>query len=251
MGKIFKSLFTLQFKKKETCEKFRKNIDKSILNCIKITTFLYLLASFTPLVMFLRHFDLFKILHFRFVSIMSFISTFVFLIFLIIVCATRNLKVIKVINILNFYFLFYVLMNFRFALFRVLKIDPLMYSFLVNLEMMVRLVVILLNIYDYFEYFLLNIATFVTLWTSYEITTLKEANYFSFLLNAFSITFAIFIVILVAYFFFKYKKIMFSSDFLMKNKSRRYKNIFDRINTGLISLKMKKFPILNLICWKN
>jgi hypothetical protein len=139
-----------------------------------------------------------------------------------------------------------VIIAFRYAIFRIVTVTPLLLFLQYLIETIVRLIWVVGFIHSFYESFYLNLFSLATVWLII-LLLIPEKFYDSEISNTINYTLVIIAVIAISYVLERQQKIAFYYRIQSNLKAKRLTNSFENLNSGFVFLKMGKFPSLTNI----
>jgi hypothetical protein len=243
MEDIFSSAFNLNFHSLNLEEEYNKTIEKKVKVYIRMITLIIFLASLGPTIEISFFFEYYFKNNFKVVMFTSYFISLITINFLFLVLLNNKI-VIKIVNYVNYFILLFIFTNLRYPLINFLKVDTIIFYVFTTTEIVLRLILALLGIYNFLEFSILNVLTICSTWLIYA--PVAPNNTFTtnmLLLMAYSI--AIIVVIIFSYFLEKYNKRAFYFYYLNKQKTEWLENVLENMKTGFVSIKGNKFSYIN------
>ncbi len=244
MERTFKSNWNLKFGDSLLEKTYQNDIDVSIRKYTNIFSLILLFGSFTAMIeiSIIFHF-VEKIPSFWFTFTMAVIILIISLILTILNLVTDNIKIKRKINYSNYFFFCFMFVNFRYPLVHFFDWDPIIFYSLLSAETIVRIIFLNHNLFDFFDFAILNILQTISLWLIYlpngNPNTMKKN---CLLLSALS--FAIIVVIFFSYFLIKNQKIKYYY-YSQEKKSQWFENILTKMSSGFLRLNLWEVIYMN------
>ncbi len=185
-----------------------------------------------------------SIIFFKLNVIMTTIASIIYIFLLVVGIRTKNIKIIRLINYFIFYFQIYVIIAFRYTIFRVVSVTPLLLFLEYLIETIVRLIWVVGFIHSFVESLLLNLISLITVWL--YIPFLIPGNFYDEeIRNTVNYTLVIIAVTSISYLLERQQKEAFYYRLKADAKFIRLTNSFENLKSGFVSLKNGKISFIN------
>jgi hypothetical protein len=243
--RIFDSRIKLNFQENEAESEFQKMKDERLNLCIKHVILFSLLSSLAVAIFQIFYFEEAKFLIiYKFNLITSFSASLLYLIFIFWSFFTKNINVYKWFHFIIFFYQIFVIISFRFTIFRVVKAPSILLFLEYLFEIMVRLTWVVFNLQSFLESFILNTLSLLAVWI--VIPTLYLENYLKDeLYETMAYSFVLVSVVSIAYILERQQRIAFYYHWKADKKAKWLTNVFENINSGFVSLKNGKVSYIN------
>jgi hypothetical protein len=200
-----------------------------------------------------------EIIFFKFNVIMTCIALLLYFLFIIISYKSKNIKTNRWMNYIVFYFQIFVIMAFRFAIFRVVNVTSILLFFQYLIEIMVRLLWVIIFIHSFMESLVLNLMSLATVWIVVPLLIPRQF-YYDEIMNTLNYSFVIFAVIAINYIIERKQKEAFYYKWQAEDRVKCLTNTLENLSSGFVSLKRGKINfinsylkelLLNEIFWEN
>jgi hypothetical protein len=242
MENIFSSAFKLTYLRKDIEEEYIRKKEDAILKNFKFVSVPLLILSLSGSIEISFFFSLWDKVEFRVVMFSSYIVSILCFAFCLYGILLKNKRVLKIINFLNYYILLYIFVNIRIPLVIFMKTDWKVYFFLITLEIFVRMLWIMLQLNNFFEFFIVNCMIVISVWSVYGIhPEVNNIHQYLSLANSISLS----ILLVFAYFLEKSHKKAFYYNYLNEQKAEWLQNVLDNMKTGYMSIQGENISYIN------
>jgi hypothetical protein len=176
--------------------------------------------------------------------IMTTIASIIYVFMLFVGTRTKNIKILRFINYFIFYFQIFVIIAFRYAIFRVVSVTPLLLFLEYLFEIVVRLIWVVGFIHSFVESLLLNLMSVTTVWLIIPFL-IPEQFYDDEIKNTLNYSLVIIAVIAISYVLEIQQKEAFYYRLQADAKVKRLTNSFENLKSGFVSLKNGKISFIN------
>lgn len=244
-GVIFENCFFLKFTNKNSELEYMKMRDKKLFYFSFAIILFSMVASWATMVFqYVYYKQNESIIFFKLNVIMTTIASIIYIFLLVVGIRTKNIKIIRLINYFIFYFQIYVIIAFRYAIFRVVSVTPLLLFLQYLIETIVRLIWVVGFIHSFIESLLLNLFSLITVWL-YIPFLIPESFYDEEIRNTVNYTLVIIAVISISYLLERQQKEAFYYRLKADAKFIRLTNSFENLKSGFVSLKNGKISFIN------
>jgi hypothetical protein len=242
---IFNSCFDLTIRNKEIEADFQNLRDKRILFLnLKIIIFSFVSSLATMIFQYFYYKECEQLQFYKFNVIMCSITSGLYLIFISFCFVYKNIKVFRWINYIIFYLQIFVIIAFRFMIFRVANMSSILLFVEYLIETIVRLTWVVFLIHSFLESIILNMMSLITVWIIIPLL-IPEDFYKDEMVNTLNYSFVIFSVVIIAYFLERQKKEAFYFNWKSDKRAKRLTNILENLNSGFVSFKRDKITLIN------
>jgi hypothetical protein len=246
LEEMFDSKINLKFRDEKTEVDFQKMKESKFFIFNKwIVLFSFISAVAVAILQstnFDRKFE--EYVFFKFNIMMNFIAIFIYFIFLFFAFFSKNLTVLRWIHYILFYFQIFVIMGFRFEIFKKLNSTSTLIFFQYLIEMFVRLVWVILYLQSFLESLVLNSLVILTVWLTIPFMYPTE-NFQDEMINSLAYSCVLFMVIVIAYIIEIQQKKAFYFLWQADSKAKWLTSILDNLNSGFVSIKNGKIKYIN------
>jgi hypothetical protein len=242
---IFENWFYLTLTNKKTELEYQYMRDKKLLFFSTAIISFSMLASWAVMVFQYVYYQQNEDIKFFKINVsMTTIASIIYVIMLVIGVKTKNIKIIRFINYFIFYFQIFVIIAFRYAIFRVVSVTQLLLFLEYLIEIIVRLIWVVGFIHSFIESLILNLMSVTTVWFIIPIL-IPEKFYNDEIKNTVNYTLVIIAVIAISYLLERQQKKAFYYRLQADAKVRRLTNSFENLKSGFVSLKNGKISFIN------
>jgi hypothetical protein len=244
-GVIFENCFYLKFTNKNSEMEYMKMRDKKLFYFSLAIILFSMVASWATMVFqYVYYKQNESIIFFKLNVIMTTIASIIYIFLLVVGIRTKNIKIIRLINYFIFYFQIYVIIAFRYTIFRVVSVTPLLLFLEYLIETIVRLIWVVGFIHSFVESLLLNLISLITVWL--YIPFLIPGNFYDEeIRNTVNYTLVIIAVTSISYLLERQQKEAFYYRLKADAKFIRLTNSFENLKSGFVSLKNGKISFIN------
>lgn len=186
----------------------------------------------------------FEIVFFKFNIIMTSIATLLYFILLIFSVSRKNIKINRVVNYIIFYFQIFVIIAFRFAIFRVINVTSILLFLQYLIEIMVRLLWVVIFIHSFMESLILNLMSLATVWIIIPLF-IPNKFYDDEIMYTINYSFVIFAVIIINFIIEQKQKEAFYYQWQAENRVKSLANTLENLNSGFVSFRGGKINFIN------
>jgi hypothetical protein len=242
--KIFRGCF-LEFSNKEVEEDFQKMKDEKFTYFNKWIMAFSLCSAIAVSIFqafYYEKYNEYKIFQFNIIT--TYLAVFMYTIFLGFCICSKRIKLIRWMHYIHFYFQIFVIMAFRFAIFRIVNVSPILLFFQYFFEIIVRLVWVILFLHSFLESLILNTLSLATVWIVIPCLFPPE-NFKDEMINTLAYSCVLFSVMGIAFILERQQKLAFYFFWLADKKAKWLTNVFENLNSGFLSIKGGKISFIN------
>lgn len=242
---IFESKLTLKYLKNEIEEKYRSDGDTKLMNSNKAIIFSILIASIADTILNSCFIDT-NVLNemFQTVLITTYLTTCIMITFTFIAIFSKNIRLIRWIHYFTYFILVFIFVNFRYTIFRVAKINTVVFYFLVIIEITIRLIWVIIGLQSFLECLMLNGMSIVFMWALYPPVFPKEIFYDG-MINYMVYSTALLVCIVFSYVLERQQKLAFYFNWVAEKKAAWLASVFENMNAGFISIRGDTITYIN------
>jgi hypothetical protein len=242
---IFENWFNLTLTNKKTELEYQKMRDKKLFFFSTTIILFSMIASWATMVFqYVYYKENEDIKLFKINVIMTTIASIIYVFMLFVGTRTKNIKILRFINYFIFYFQIFVIIAFRYAIFRVVSVTPLLLFLEYLFEIVVRLIWVVGFIHSFVESLLLNLMSVTTVWLIIPFL-IPEQFYDDEIKNTLNYSLVIIAVIAISYVLEIQQKEAFYYRLQADAKVKRLTNSFENLKSGFVSLKNGKISFIN------
>jgi hypothetical protein len=242
---MFASEFNLKFKDENIEEDFHEMKEKKFLffnKWIVLFSFTSAVAVFILQSTNSEKFD--QYVFFKFNITMNVIAIVMYFIFIFFSIFSKNLTVLRWVHYILFYFQIFVIMAFRFEIFKTQSSTSTLIFFQYLIEMFFRLIWVILFLHSFLESLILNSLVILTVWLTVPFLYPTE-NFKDEMINSLAYSCVIFSVIVIAYIIERQQKLAFYFLWQAASKAKWLNSILDNLNSGFVSIKSGRIKYIN------
>jgi hypothetical protein len=242
---IFQNFLYLTLTNKKTELEYQKMRDKKLFFLTLPIILFSIIASWATMVfqyVYYKQNEDIKL--FKINVIMTTIASIIYVFMLLVGTRTKNIKILRFINYFIFYFQIFVIIAFRYAIFRVVSVTPLLLFLEYLFEIVVRLIWVVGFIHSFVESLLLNLMSVISVWLIVPFL-IPEQFYDDEIKNTLNYTLVIVAVIAISYVLEIQQKEAFYYRLQADSKVKRLTNYFENLKSGFVSLKNGKISFIN------
>jgi hypothetical protein len=180
----------------------------------------------------------------KFNFIMTLLTWGVQLLIIPVLCISKNIKLIRYANYVIFYTQIFVLIALRYTMVVEAKVYKLLVFFEYLFEIIVRLMWVFLSLQSFLESFILNGISLITVWIIVPLL-FPDSYYQEEMINTLAYSFVLIGIISIAYLVERKDKTAFYLLSQAQTKIDWLTNIFDNLNSALVTLKDGKIIYIN------
>jgi hypothetical protein len=242
--KIFKNCFTLKLNKPEIESGYQRKREGLIRVYNRYIAITVLLISITATTTNAYCYESKNTKTNIFINFSSYVTTPLYLITFVICFISKNIKVLIWSHYLNYIVFLFTLVSLVTPLLSLKNINIVLIFFLYILEMLFRMVWVLFSIHSFPENLTLNLMTIVLSWMCYlPLVETKELQFTSYNLLAYSVMYLV--IIGFSYTVERQQKNAFYFQFTHAKKLEWLTNVFENMNTGILSIRGNKISYIN------
>jgi hypothetical protein len=248
--RIFRSNFRLSFLRNQIESEYKKKMDNQIANHISVLLLILCLLSYGVTILTSFYFNtLEKSMMFFVVIVTSYFVSVVFTVFSVFAIFSKKIKWIILMHYTMYFLLFFLFVNFRYTIFRVAKIEPIFFYFLIIVELIVRLLWVILNLQTFIECLILNTLSLACIWILYP-CVFPENIYRDGMINFAAYSSIFFMTVGFAYVLVRQQKMAFYFHRTAQKKANWLDSVFENMNEGFISVRGKVISYINPYIYK-
>jgi hypothetical protein len=143
-----------------------------------------------------------------------------------------------------YFLLLFIFVNFRYTIFRVAKINTVVFYFLVIIEITIRLIWVIVGLQSFLECLMLNGFCVVFMWIVYPPVFPKEI-FSDGMINYMVYSTALLVCIVFSYVLERQQKLAFYFHWVAEKKAAWLASVFENMNAGFISIRGDKITYIN------
>jgi hypothetical protein len=242
---MFASGFNLKFKDENIEEDFQEMKEKKFLffnKWIVLFSFTSAVAVFILQSTNSEKFD--QYVFFKFNITMNVIAIVMYFIFIFFSIFSKNLRLLRWVHYILFYFQIFVIMAFRFEIFKTQSSTSTLIFFEYLIEIFVRLIWVVLYIHSFLESLILNSLVILTVWLTVPFLYPTE-NFKDEMINSLAYSCVLFMVMVIAYIIERQQKLAYYFLWQAASKAKWLTSILDNLNSGFVSIKSGRIKYIN------
>jgi hypothetical protein len=242
---MFACGFNLKFQNENIEEDFQEMKEKKFLffnKWIVLFSFTSAVAVFILQSTNSEKFD--QYVFFKFNITMNIIAIVMYFIFIFFSIFSKNLRILRWVHYILFYFQIFVIMAFRFEIFKTQSSTSTLIFFEYLIEMFVRLIWVVLYIHSFLESLILNSLVILTVWLTVPFLYPTE-NFKDEMINSLAYSCVLFMVMVIAYIIERQQKLAYYFLWQAASKAKWLTSILDNLNSGFVSIKSGRIKYIN------
>jgi hypothetical protein len=242
---MFANKFNLKFRDESIEVDFQKMKDSKFLIFNKWIVLFSFISAVGVAILQATNFEKFdEYIFFKFNITMNFIAIVIYLIFVFLIFVTKNLTVLRWVHYIIFYFQIFVIMAFRFEIFKILNSNSTLIFFEYLIEIIVRLIWVILFIHSFLESLILNSLVILTVWLIIPFLYPTE-KFREEMINSSAYSLVILSVMVIGYILERQQKMAFYFLWQASSKANLLTSILDHLNSGFVSIKSGRIKYIN------
>lgn len=244
---MFTSKLNLKFRDKKIEQDFQKMRESKFLFFNKWIILFSFTSAVAVGILQITDFENFEeFIFFKFNIIMTFIAIAIYFVFCFLAFCCKNILVLRWIHYFLFYFQIFVIMAFRFEIFKIHSSIYTLNFFQYLIEMFVRLIWVIIFLHSFLESLILNSLVILTVWLTIPFMYPQE-NFKEEMINSLSYSSVIILVIVIAYIIEKQQKLAFYFLWQADSKAKWLSGILDYLNSGYVSINNGRIKYINAL----